>query len=344
MPLSEKYRRTFEELQEVASMFWPTELSEQEAELSIIPTLLETQDDFIAILNVKVPDIDRLFTIVDSSELPGNLFLKHLMVLSDVSGERLSSINKGFKMLFPSNRLDYIWNDQEHTYHFVSMPTKGFGANKLGVNSKKLLKKQPLNDLHKDAIAIIIFGSSCLDDYTAEKLSKCEIGEYLGQRHELDRFIKQRYIWVSRQIGGAKANNLGQLAQQFVLKYLQNNLDTHKLEIHQNGSIPGISQDQDNRLTTFDIVISDKNKHVAVEVSFQETTNSTVERKRGQAQARFEQIEQSGNRVAYVIDGAGNFRRENFVRNLCAYSHCAVAFSEAELSILCDFITEYFQS
>jgi hypothetical protein len=232
--------------------------------------------------------------------------------------------------------------NKQRAYHFKVLPAKGFGNASLGVSSKKLLEKQALSDLHKDVIAVIILGSSCISDYTAKQLAKCQIGEYLGQQDELNRFIKQRYIWVSRQIGGAEANSLGQLAQEFVLKYLQNNLDVEGTAIRPNSSIPGVSQDQDNRLTTFDIVVSRDNKYVAVEVSFQLTTNSTVERKRGQAQSRFEQIEQGGNTIAYIIDGAGNFRRENFVRTLCVYSHCTVAFSEPELSVLCEFIREYF--
>ncbi|GAB6286543.1 MAG: hypothetical protein STSR0009_27440 [Methanoregula sp.] len=41
------YRRNCEELRQVASMFWPTEISEREAEISILPKLIETQDQFI---------------------------------------------------------------------------------------------------------------------------------------------------------------------------------------------------------------------------------------------------------------------------------------------------------
>lgn len=48
--LTRDYRRTFEELEQVASKFWPSELSEIEARLSIIPLLLKTQDQFICII------------------------------------------------------------------------------------------------------------------------------------------------------------------------------------------------------------------------------------------------------------------------------------------------------
>lgn len=52
-----KYKRTVPELQELASMFWPPEISEEAAKLSVIPILLETQDEFIAILSVPVPNL-----------------------------------------------------------------------------------------------------------------------------------------------------------------------------------------------------------------------------------------------------------------------------------------------
>ena len=67
------YQRTFEELEEVASKFWPSELSELEARLSIIPLLLKTQDEFVSILGVNPRELDKLFEIVEASSLPHRL-------------------------------------------------------------------------------------------------------------------------------------------------------------------------------------------------------------------------------------------------------------------------------
>lgn len=63
------YRRTADKLREFASMFWPSDLSQKEAELSIIPKLLETQDQFIAILSISVSSLEALFQILNSSNL-----------------------------------------------------------------------------------------------------------------------------------------------------------------------------------------------------------------------------------------------------------------------------------
>ena len=215
--------------------------------------------------------------------------------------------------------------------------------NKLGISSQRLLKERKLDKLLQDVAAILIFGSACTNEITAEVLSKCEIGEYLGQPEKLEKFIKQRYIWVSRITMGAKANNLGQFAQQFVMEYVEKNLGVENVEYHSNGTISGITHadEQTNRPTSFDIVVSRENKYVAIEVSFQVTTNSVIERKAGQAQARYNQIQDSGYKIAYVLDGAGNFQRETALRTICSYSHCTVAFSSSELGVLCEFIRGY---
>jgi hypothetical protein len=139
---------------------------------------------------------------------------------------------------------------------------------------------------------------------------------------------------------------LGQIAQNFVKQYLQENLDIRDISIIPNGHLPGVrhTEESSNGLTTFDIVVCKQEKFIAIEVSFQVTTNSVIERKAGQAKSRFEQIEDAGYKMAYVIDGAGNFERENAIRNLCTYSHCTVAFSHDELNVLCEFLRNYFGS
>lgn len=73
---SRNYKRTFEELEQVASKFWPSELSEIEANLSVIPLLLRTQDQFISILSIDTPELESLFDIVGLSSLPANLYPK----------------------------------------------------------------------------------------------------------------------------------------------------------------------------------------------------------------------------------------------------------------------------
>jgi len=338
-----RYQRSIEELRSVASMFWPDELNERAATLSVIPKLLETQDQFISILSVPARNLDGIFAIVDNSRLPANLFLKHLVILSDFGGEMLQRVNDQFDLLFPGRRLEYVWNGDTKKYEFGMLPLASRLTNdRLGISGKKLFAPQPLNDLHRDVIALLLLGSVSTNANTARVLSKCEISEYLGQPHALEQFIRQRYIWVSRITGGSQSNNLGQIAQQFVQSYLEDHLKAGNVTIKSNGHLPGVTHtsDDDSRETTFDLVASRGEKSIGIEITFQVTTNSVIERKGGQARSRFEQVEQKGHKIAYVIDGAGNFMRETAVSTICNYSHCTVALKPSELNLLVQFIQE----
>ncbi len=298
----------------------------------------------MAILGVPVADLPGLFGILNTSVFPGNLFLKHLIVLADFGGEQLQRLNRYFDKLFPHHEMEYRVNNKLDSYKFRCLPISGkLNGQRLGISGKQLLKKHSFNDLYQDLASVLMFGGISNSAKAAGFLKNCEIGRYLGNPEELKQFVKQRYIWVSRITMGSRSNSLGQLAQQFVLRHLQENLSTKGTRFYANGTIPGITHtgETSKRQTSFDLVIARGDKYVAVEVSFQVTTNSVIERKAGQCQARFNQIECAGYKIAYVLDGAGNFERESALRTICQYSHCNVAFSVAELDVLCEFIGEY---
>lgn len=362
---SQNYKRTFKELEAVASKFWPSELSEEEANLSVVPLLLETQEKFISILSVPTKDLENLFTVIESSTISLKLFLKHLVILADFGGEMLQRISREFSLLFPEGKLNYIWNNEEKFYQFKTYDAKTncqkpqFSNTTLKISNKDLFEQQEeiskqrkilrtesiTKNLQKDAIALLLFGSAYSDSdrEVAVTLNKCEIGNYLGKIDELNNYIKQRYIYVSRITGGAKSNSLGQLAQQFVSQYIKDNAKIEGIEV-KSGRLPNVTHTDSTtgRLTSFDIVVTNQKKYVAIEVSFQVTTNSVIERKAGQAKSRYEQIEKAQHKIAYVIDGSGNFTRDSALKTICSYSHCTVAFSRNELAILCQFLKEFF--
>ena len=74
-------------------------------------------------------------------------------------------------------------------------------------------------------------------------------------------------------------------------------------------------------------------------MSFQVTTNSTIERKANEAENRYRDMHSAGHLVAYVVDGAGNFQRSSAVTKICDNSDCTVAYSDEELSVLASFIS-----
>jgi len=166
---------------------------------------------------------------------------------------------------------------------------------------------------------------------------KCSIGSLLGHNEELTRFVKQRYVLVSRITGGATSNALGQLAQSFVRDTLAEALPQWK--ITRNGTVPGISHNAGKTDMGFDVVAkSPLGKYVAIEVMFQVTTNSVIERKAGQALARAQLLHDAGYKIAYVVDGAGVFERASALSIICQHSDCSVCLTADELKRLVEFL------
>jgi hypothetical protein len=109
-----RHARTLAELKEKAVLFWPREIIEREAAASILPLLLKTQDKFISILNLSDSAPDSWKKLVDvSDELKDNLFLKHLMVLSDLGGEALNKLPP-LKKYFKGGKIIYVWREKKY--------------------------------------------------------------------------------------------------------------------------------------------------------------------------------------------------------------------------------------
>lgn len=326
------------DLEANALKFWPEKIAELERNSSIIPMLIETQDKFISLLNIANSDPFAWKDVLTKTrDLTANLFLKHLIVLSDIGGEKLMRFKRELPNVFGKNKMEFVWNGRKYNYTFQTLSAKADWNNKnLFVDGVGLAKPQSLTPLIEDVSNLLLFGGGA----TAENLPsdielKCTIGNLIGHEQELETFVKQRYIWVSRITGGATANSLGNLAQKYVVDYLKDKLPKWDFSKKQ---IPNISQNKRTPLK-FDIVAqSPKGHYCGIEVSFQVTTNSTIERKAGQAQNRQETLHQSGHKIAYIIDGAGNFQRSSALQSICQFSDCTVTFKDSELDKLAKFL------
>lgn len=335
-----KYNRNIDELKSHAALWWPEELKNKNALANVLPLLLKTQDDFLNLLSLSKKEPLQLFDLLAAAKFPANLFLKHLVVLSDYGGEPIQRLGRSFEDIFPKNKNDryyfeFLWKSKVHTYEFESLPIKGLNNKKLFIDGESLSDEHKLDGLLKDLIAILLFASTS-EQADQAALDSCEIGTLLGNKTELNEFVKQRYIIVSRITGGATANSLGQLAQTEIVDYLNNSLDD-KFEIVRNGYIELYGYDKKGGMP-FDIVVNKNGKSVGIEVSFQVTTNSTIERKSGQAADRLNLVHKGGHKIAYVIDGAGNFQRSSAISTICDNSDCTVAYTTAEFEILSNWI------
>lgn len=344
----ERYERTIDELEIHACKWWPREVRDEAQRISILQTLLDSQERFIAILKlIDKNNYTSIFNLIEAANFSYNLFLKHLVVLVDFGGEPLQRINKDFETLFPNGILAYDIGDGNVEYTFSTLPISGVLNNKrMRIDTVENLSSNDADlGLCKDLIMLLMYGAAAVEPSTRAVLFKCMPFEFLGNDNSIEEFVRQNYIRVSRIIGGKTASDLGNVAQQYAVRYLQDALGDD-YNVRSNGTIPNITQNEGNTLTTFDIVVDRKTdngrhkKYVAVEVTFQETSNSTIERKGGQARDRFEKIASSRNYIAYIIDGAGNFSRRSAITVLCENSHCTVAYTPTEFALLVEFIRE----
>jgi hypothetical protein len=336
-----KYKKTLKELEKAAVKWWPMSLAEKVAKISVIPKLLETQSEFLAILNLSGKSPQQIFDVLSASGMRPNLFLKHLVVLSDYGGEPIKRLAKEFADIFPvdlqtgKRHLHFTFKGKSHSYEFQALPNSGLSNSTLNIDGVRILKETSLNKITKDMIMILLFAGSSISSELAS-LEKCNLGGLLGKKEEIDNYVKQKYIHVSRITTGANTNSLGQIAQIYVADFLKSHLDS-SYAVQSNGRVKLRRYDKETGMP-FDVVVKRGDKIVGIEVSFQVTSNSVIERKASLAEERKSQMGHEGHYVAYVLDGAGNFSRSAALSVLCASSDCTVAYSDVELLTLVDFI------
>lgn len=323
-------------LQANALNYWPEEISNKEKEGSVLPRLIETQECFISLLHVSDKNPNAWIKSLKNTTLPPNIFLKHLVVLSDIGGEQLSRLKNTLR----NSQLEeflFTWKAKQYSYKFKSLSKACPWTNKiLNIDGKSLIKVKCLTDTMVDVATVLLYAGNSLDyEFPQEIMEKAIIGNMIGDKKALDLFVRQRYLWVSRITGGATANSLGNLAQDYVKNFLISHLPTWDFSLK---NLP-VSENSPASHTSFDIVAkSPHNKYCAIEVSFQVTTNSTIERKSGQAFARLTWVHKSGHYIAYVIDGAGNFQRYSALQTICNNSDCTVNFSKISMQKLVEFL------
>ncbi|MGB5158362.1 hypothetical protein [Desulfobacterium sp. N47] len=110
-----KKQKTVDELKENAIIFWPIEICKKEQSTSVIPLLLKSHEKFISILHLSDSDPMAWKQIVDKVEdMPSNLFLKHLCVLSDIGGEKLMRFRSELPTILDNNELIFNWKNKQH--------------------------------------------------------------------------------------------------------------------------------------------------------------------------------------------------------------------------------------
>ncbi len=335
--------RSIADFRAAAVLHWPDDIRDEVAQISVLPLLLDTQDHFLGLLILadRTPDAWKQF-LAQTDKLSGSLLLKHVMVLADLGGEALNKLVP-LDRYFENGAMKYVWRGAEYEYIFKTLHVSKTADNsKLGVTEKKIAQAQNgLSAIAEDVIMLILHGGAAIDASLPSEVSeKCILGQFLGKPDELKNFVRQAYLRVSRQVQGGVANALGAVTQRYVRDLLAAELQGWEVAIDR--PLPGVTHRIDGVGTNFDVrAVSPRGQHFGVEVSFQVTTNSTIERKSRESAAIQRAAHRQGHKVCYVIDGAGNINvRDHAIQTLFDNSDMTVAFSPAEIGLLARYMRE----
>jgi hypothetical protein len=180
------YRRRPEDLKVRASLYWPQELREQAVSTQVMTRLLETHETFVSILKVADASPTSWKQVLSGSSLAPNLFLKHLMILADVSGEILKRVTP-----LKQSVMQYAWQGTNYDYEFQSISQRDISSSLLRVDTKHLLKRTELQPMMKDIVMLILHGGASLNvDLPNELQERCVLGGVLGNHEAIECFVR----------------------------------------------------------------------------------------------------------------------------------------------------------
>ncbi len=216
---------TVKSLQTDALNYWPEEIFNKEKEVSVLPRLIETQEYFISLLHVSDRCPNSWIDSIQNTTFSPNVFLKHLVVLSDIGGEPLNRLKNTLREQ-AVHKFTFSWKGEQYFYEFKTVKNSAPWNNvSLNIDGKSVFSTKKLTDAMVDVVSILLYAGSSLDyEFPNEIMDKAVIGNMIGDKNALDVFVRQRYLWVSRITGGATANSLGYLAQDYVKNFLMLNL------------------------------------------------------------------------------------------------------------------------
>ncbi len=339
-----KFKRTVSQLEGLASLWWSEEIDDLVSRSSPFSILQKTHSCFIDLLSSNYNTPDALFDLVENSSLSPNLFLKHLTLLADFGGEKFQRINKQFDTLFDYDKsenkffLRNKFKSVESKIFFEILPMKGNLTNiSLKIDNRQIGESFKFLPVMRDAAVLLLFGGT--ENNNDALLKNCNLSRFSNEKDKLEEFCQTRYLSVSRITGGAEANEGGQALQHIAARKIKE-IISNEFIVKSPGKM--VIDGYDRKHKPFDIIVSKKgsDRSVGVEVSFQVTTNSTIERKANEAEKTYEMVKGMGNYLAYIIDGAGNFQRKSAVSTLCSNSDCNIAYTNQEISVLVKFIEQ----
>ncbi len=321
-----------EHLKQAGYWFWTEDLRNTEIAQGT-NLLLESLDEFITILEDSEPSelIDNL--LASRGEITSLLAVRHSMLATDISAEFLDRVRR-YLVFKGIRRLTMISDDQtiEYDMRRLAQFDRALSNNQINSASEELLR---------DLLFIICYGNRVREFEEFTTFRRCALGEICGDERRVREYLSKLYIKFSRQTTGRSTAESGSIPEEIVREHLGRCLAERS----------NIRQMSANRLpaeipggpTQFDFVyeISTNTRgevYVIIEVAFQETTNSVIERKARLAAEMFNRNNSDSLILCYVVDGAGYFARESALKKMIRYSDICVGLRPEELDRLCNFM------
>lgn len=336
-------KRSLKQLQSTGLLRWPESLLAAAKHASVLDKLLESHNDFMKVCAGEAFNLNAWPDGINNQQvIAPNLFLKHLMALTDIGGEALNKLTPLLKY-FPTSAINCeLAGRRTLSYQFqVIHNATSLHNTALGVSSSQILAgDKKLDAKGLDVVMLLMFGGlDSTSELTPELGQIFSIGKFIGKRSLLVNYVQSAYLRVSRQMGGATANALGASVQSYVAHEIKQRMPSW--DVRETAVIPGVQHG--NTPTTFDVLAeSPRGKQVCIEVSFQVTTNSVIERKARESASVYESCQKAGALLVYVIDGAGNLNvRTKAVQQLIDNSDLVVTVSPGDLDFLANELARF---
>jgi hypothetical protein len=328
------------QLRNCALLYWPPQIRAEVASQSFLDTMMATYPLFRQVMHDS-RDFNSLLANIrilnNSNELPMNVFLRHCMLFSDLGWEAIKKwFGDAYAEVFPEGLLT-----AQNLQQAIPLIRQG----KIRTSSAHITSSYDyaLKEAERQQIEALIFVLFYGSDVNDQVMGKCNLAVYLSDDGSLfDADSQVKYIQVSRQTGGAAAAIGGSL--------LENRIAIDPITELLSTEYPNLrfSMSKEHEFATGQRMTSDQwfvsevnNRAVALEVSFQETTNSTIERKRRDAQNR-QRLFPINVVSAFVLDGVGTLdHRHNAVRDIIQYSDIVVSARPDQVEYLGRFIGNF---
>jgi len=331
---------SYNSIERTALGTWPDVIRKQAARDPLFDSHSQFVDELLD-LDLRPNELRKSLNKVN---MPFPMFLKHLMILADFGGEPLRLIHQRRMHVFQNakSKVAFLVIDrrgrkfrlQIREFHRKSR----FDLKALGVTPEQMLSTSPATELQIDTALVLLTGHESVNSVLSGQLANSRVGDVIrrhrGNKSAFNTFLSARYLEVSSQVRGARSNRLGQLMQHNVQSALQKELGSNYIFGKKIGK------------KSYDIVIQrapsssrpGSKKSVAIEVLFQETTNSTIERKGNLARAG-----RRSKSVArcFVIDGYGAFKRESAVKKMIDRSDFSSNANPQQLKLLAQFVRQF---